>query len=331
MFQERFINGERVLAHGGDELSAWSAQLVLVPDHNLGFFVATNTFDDQFREDLIAAIFDRYFPPEADDEPAFVDLEPSELDRFAGTYRWTRFSRSQLDKLVALFPAYTAFVDAQGDGTLKVSFLGIEEKWRYRPIGPSTFQKVSGDRDVVNGLVVDPGETISFSEDDKGSVAYLHLSLQNIAAERTSLFFSGIGQGAIVLGLIGLLILSLLVWGVAALVRRLRHREPNSRNAKLAIGAVVAMAALNVLGAVVMLLFGLGDDLAISIPPAVIVATTMILVAAILTAAAAPLAVAAWAKNWYTVGGRIYYTLVTVTGVAFVVWAWYWNVLGFKF
>jgi hypothetical protein len=273
--EELFINGERAVAHGGDIFS-YSSQMVLLlllPDHATGFFVVYNTFDDQLRDDLITSIFDRYYPDASAEPSQFVLSEPA-LSQFAGGYRWTRYSRTQVDKILAMTPPYNTFVSANEDQTLTVSFLGIDEQWVYRPIGPTTFTKIAGERAVVDGLAVDPGDTISFTIED-GEVKYLHLSLHTIATERTPLWLMGVVQisafGTIVL----LFLASLLVWPIGALIRKSRGRQPVHGWARAALWLVVGVAVLAVAG-MIGLFLGLSSDVIYGVTPMILLATTLI-------------------------------------------------------
>jgi hypothetical protein len=39
----------------------------------------------------------------------------------------------------------------------------------------------------------------------------------------------------------------------------------------------------------------------------------------------------AWTNRWFTVGGRIYYSLLAVTAPVLLWWVNYWNPFGFRF
>ncbi len=325
--EELFINGERAVAHGGDIFS-YSAQMVLLPDHATGFFVVYNAFDDQLRDDLITSIFDRYYPDTSAEPSQFV-LSETELSRFDGGYRWTRYSRTQVDKILAMTPPYNTFVTANEDQTLTVSFLGIDERWVYRPIGPTTFTKIAGERAVVDGLAVDPGDTISFTIED-GEVKYLHLSLHTIAAERTPLWLMGVVQIS-AFGIIVLLFLaSLLVWPTGALIRKWRGRQSAHGWARAALWLVVGVAVLAVAGMIALFL-GLSSDVIYGVTPMILLATTLISLAGLLALALVPAAITAWARGWFTIGGRIYYSLLALSASILLWWANYWNILGFRF
>jgi hypothetical protein len=55
-FKERFINGIRVIRHGGD-IHTFAGQMILIPEEALDYCVAYSRLDDAFREQLISAFF----------------------------------------------------------------------------------------------------------------------------------------------------------------------------------------------------------------------------------------------------------------------------------
>jgi CubicO group peptidase (beta-lactamase class C family) len=134
-FKERFINGRRVIGHGGD-IHTFAGQMILVPEEDLGFFVAYNRFDDAFREQLISAFFDHYYPaPGEDPAPQAIEMSSEQLERFAGSYRWVKYPRSTIGKAIALVPGpYSILIEANPDASLSLSFFGADAAWRYVPV-----------------------------------------------------------------------------------------------------------------------------------------------------------------------------------------------------
>jgi hypothetical protein len=55
------------------------------------------------------------------------------------------------------------------------------------------------------------------------------------------------------------------------------------------------------------------------------------LVAIPLFAAAALFSVRAWKRKYWSLAGRIHYSLVTVAGLSLLGWLYYWNLLGFHY
>ncbi|MFN2154776.1 MAG: serine hydrolase domain-containing protein, partial [Anaerolineae bacterium] len=124
-FKERFINGQRVIGHGGD-IHTFASQMILIPEEDLGFFVAYNRFDDAFREQLISGFLDHYYPAAGEDPaPQAIEMSPQSMQRFAGSYRWVRYPHSTLGKLIALVPGpYQIVIQANDDASLSLSFFG---------------------------------------------------------------------------------------------------------------------------------------------------------------------------------------------------------------
>ena len=327
--EELWINGEQAVGHGGDTIGGFSAQLVLLPERRSGFFLVSNVYSDEFRSRVVDAIFDEFYPDRSP-SPAFVRLGHDQLARFAGTYQWTRFARSTADKVLAMTPPYNTFVEDNGDGTLTVRWLGVDERWKYRPTGPATFARISGQPAVVDGLVLDPGERISFTVAD-GSVRYLHTSLHTVALERVPF----LGLGIVHISTFGTIVIifavSLFLWLAGALIRRLRHRSRPTGWARGALWLALTVAVALVLGTLAFFVAVSDSDVAFGPTPALYLAAGLISVGALAGLALIPAAVAAWAGRWFTVGGRILYTVLALTAPYLLWWAVTWNLLGFRF
>jgi CubicO group peptidase (beta-lactamase class C family) len=83
-FKERFVNGERLIGHGGD-IGTYSNQMILHPEDDLGFIVVYNVFNDALRNRLVDAFMDRYYPEESPAAaPETVEMSQEELSRLAG-------------------------------------------------------------------------------------------------------------------------------------------------------------------------------------------------------------------------------------------------------
>ncbi len=128
-------NGQRTLGHSG-ELPPTHSLLLLLPDQNLGVFVAYNSAgaSDLTNQHLgfQRAFFDHYYPA-----PAVEPIQPptdfaERAGRFVGGYRETMRSYTTLLKVAALFNP--AEVTDPGNGTLL--FTTPYGEWRFVEVEP---------------------------------------------------------------------------------------------------------------------------------------------------------------------------------------------------
>jgi hypothetical protein len=330
-FKERFVNGERLIGHGGD-IGTYSSQMILHLEDNLGFFVVYNVFSDALRERLVAEFMDRYYGEGSSaTAPESVELSQEDLARFTGSYRWVRHPRSTIGKLVALVPGpISVNIRSNNDGTLSVSFFGAPAEWIYAPVTPLTFKQVAGGVQELGTFEFDLGETLVFREDASGEIDFAFLPLQIVALEKVA----GYESGAVQAGALGLFLLvflsAVVVWPIGALIRRIRKQESTATSgAKRAkwVGGVVSFLNFILL---VTLLLTLGE-LMFGVPLIVQAALVIPIVTALLTLAMLWMTFLAWKDSYWSIWGRIYYSFVTLTAVLFVLWANYWNLLGWHF
>ncbi len=331
-FKERFVNGERLIGHGGD-IGTYSSQMILHSEDDLGFFVVYNVFNDALRERLIAAFMDRFYDEGSlATAPATVELSQEDLARFTGGYRWTKYPRSTIGKLVALLPGpVNVNIVANDDSTLSVSFFGASLEWRYAPVEPLVFKQVSGGVQELSGLEFDLGDTLVFSEDESGEVDFGFIPLQSIALEKVAGYEAGVVQAG-ALGSFLLIFLSpAVIWPLGAVIRRIRNRastsSAGSRRARWVAGTV---SILNFTFLMILIL-AIGGGLMFGVPPIVQVALIIPIVTALLTLILLWMTFSAWKDRYWSILGRLYYSFITLAAVLFLVWANYWNLIGWRF
>lgn len=148
-FQVDDSNGRRIIEHGGD-IGGFSALMTLLPDEDVGIFVAHHLESRNLRFDVRQAILDRYFPDRRPRKaPAPQPKTAGRLTRFAGTYRANIFCHSCSDG----GPNVQDFeVKANDDGTISL--------WdtRWVEVSPLYFVGLDGRR------------RIGFSEDGSGRI-----------------------------------------------------------------------------------------------------------------------------------------------------------------
>jgi CubicO group peptidase (beta-lactamase class C family) len=329
-FKGRYINGQRVIGHGGD-IGTFSSQMILHLEDGWGFYLNYNVFNDALRERFIAAFMDRYYPATEQEPFETLEINEEELARFAGPYRWVRHPRSTMGKLMALIPGpVNVIITANEDSTLSVTFFGADAEWRYAPVGPLMFKQVSGGVQGIGGLEFDLGDTLVFRENQAGVIEFAFVPLQSVALEKVAWYEGGEAQ----MGTLGMLILiffsPFLVWPVGKLISKIRKRESTAtKGSRRARKLALLVSGLNLIFSMI-LLFGIGD-LTLGVSPVIQVALIIPIVTALLTLLMLGMAIAAWAKGYWSIWGRIYYLVLTMSAVVFILWADYWNLIGWKF
>jgi uncharacterized integral membrane protein len=135
------------------------------------------------------------------------------------------------------------------------------------------------------------------------------------------------------------LFLSVLIWTVWAIITRRRKLKERDvpifrRTARWIAGsAAILMLLFVLLLSMMMNQTNLVEQFfaSVSVPLPLILLLVIPVIAAILTLFVIPLTVLAWLKKYWTLQGRIHYTLVTAALVAFIWWLNFYNLLGWKF
>jgi CubicO group peptidase (beta-lactamase class C family) len=317
-------NGQRVLAKGGD-VGGFSSLLVLLPDENLGFFVSFNAGIDLFagkepRAELLSQFLDHYYP--VLEQP--IETRPSpNLERVSGNYRWNRLSRTSVEKALNPIGLLQFHVVPRDDGTLRVaSVVPLIAPAIYAEVEPLLFQEVAGT------------DYIAFREDEAGRITHMfgRIGEEPATFEKVASYEKDTFQ----LGLIVCLVLafvSVLAWPVASLLRRVRRRQAHApRQDRLARWLAMMVAILNLL-----FLAGFAAALMQSLtgawphpPPWFVTLLVLPILTTVLAILLFFLAILAWRDRYWSLVGRLHYTLVTLAALAFVWLTNYWNLLGFR-
>lgn len=315
--------GLRLVGHGGDT-TYFHSELALLPGEDVGLFVSTNTDRGTLaRFHLMEAFLDRYF----------VELEPEQpqpssdfLQRagdYAGAYYPARGNFSSIEKFLALLQP--AQVQSTEDGLLRVTgILGpTPTYWVER--APNLFAPVGGELPAT--------ATLLFEEDEDGDkIEYLYF--EQSAYIKQPLY----GSPTFNYALLGLSVLFFMMMAIAVPAATLTHRRyrqtapqqiPNhSRDAIIARWLAWLLALLN-------LIFLVGFFITVSdlnnvifgLPPALEALLLVPWLSAVLSLAILAFAALAWLRRYWTVWGRIFYTLFALVVLAYHWFLWFWNFL----
>ena len=254
-FFEANRNGRRILEHGGDS-QVFHSQLFLFMDQGVGVFASFNSTGREgavggIRTALFEQFTDRYFPAPVPDEPtAPTAVEHSRL--VTERYQSSRRAEHTFFAAVGMLGQFT--VSANADGTLVIPALrglnGQPKVWRE--VAPFVWREVGGKERLAANI-------------ENGRVRFLgHDSSSGIQV------FMPVPAGKsagwiipVVLLSAGSLLLTVIAWPLAALIRR-RYRLSFelTRQQALARRLVGAAAIVNLaflLGWAVLIQSGLAD------------------------------------------------------------------------
>ena len=311
-FADLSDNGQWTLGHQGYS-PPMNSQLLLLPDQNLGVFVAYNTKEIG---DLTTqhfgfqrAFFDHYYPAFTAD-PLQPPADFAErAARFVGSYRFNESSETTVEKIAGLLSAVD--VRDSGDGALLLPTPWGE--WRFVEVEPLYFRQVDGPFSLV------------FREDERGRITHMFVDfVPQYAAVRLDWYETPGFNMALLLGCI-LIFLSTVPVAVIRLIRNRTHRTAH--------GIILWISVLNVLflvGTVWGMLWGRPNEL-LEASLILKIALGLGVLAAVLTVGALVYTALAWKNRYWSMAGRLYYTLVTIAAVAFVWFSTYWNLLGWQF
>jgi hypothetical protein len=314
---------QHVIEHGG-ELRGFLCQMLLLPDRQVGLFVAMNRgVSPNLPDAFVDSFFDHYYPPS---EPQPVLATPAReehpAERFVGSYRNTGFARHSLEKFCQLMghmhsrTAPDIRVSAQSDGTISLG-----GPFRWREVEPLVFQRLDGKL------------LLAFREDGQGRVT--HLLLEDGAYERLpwyeTLEFQSVWATACVLVMLS----ACLTWPAVSVVRRIRKKSsPGGQRAGLArwlAGVVCALDLIFLIGLTTYLALLDPIELYWGVPGPVVGLLFIPLLTTPLTVVLAVAGVWVWKSRYWTLPGRLHYSLVTLAALAYIPLLMSWNLLGFAY
>lgn len=207
-FYEESRNGHRIIGHGGDTIY-FHSDFHLILDAGVGFFVSYNSAgkgEASPRTMLWEAILDRYFPytPPVETLPASAKEDTKAV---SGTYILSRRSDSSFLRVATLLGQLT--VSPGADGVIEVGQLtgpnGKPKRWRE--VSPMSFREENGQDKLI------------FKPDQNGRLLLI-LPYPFFAGQRVGLLENGKLLLTILVISLSIMLLTLLCWPVAWLVRR---------------------------------------------------------------------------------------------------------------
>jgi CubicO group peptidase (beta-lactamase class C family) len=311
-FYETYVNGRRIIGHGGDT-NYFHSELGLLEKEGVGFFVSVNTGGEAalVPRHFVRAFMDEYFPAKLPVVTPPADFA-SRAGKYAGHYRALRHSYTRFEKVFAL--AGGATVAATGDNTLVIPGL-LRDVAQYAEVAPAVFREVGGDK------------TVAFIENGEGQVVGMVGQFAFIPFYKLRWYESSPFHFT----LLGLSLLFFVIAVVSALRNWKRDKTgpKAARWARRNLGALGALHLAFLVGFVSIFAAGL-SEVVFALPRGFYAVLTLPLIALLLTAVAAVLAVRVWRESYWTRGARLLHTAGVAAAIAFAWFLGFWNLLGYR-
>lgn len=232
-FFEESRNGHRIIGHAGDT-AYFHSSLHLIPDANLGFFVSYNsagTGKVEPRARLWNALLDRYFTDSS--VPQTLSTASSDAKIVSGSYMSSRRGERSFIRTAAILGELT--VTPSPGGAITVAQLtGPNGKpIRWREVAPLVFRELDGQN------------YLAFKRDGNGRMELMLSPYPVFVFQRVGLWNDRRVLLPVLVVSLALMVLTLVLWPVAALVRRhYRHPlelTPVERRLRLAVRIVLAL------------------------------------------------------------------------------------------
>ena len=318
-FAAGVFRGRRVFGHGGDT-QLFHSGLVLVPEENLGIFLAYNAEEGfRARDEAVRALLSFFLP---DEIPLAEAPLPGFADRareIVGSYRSSRRPRTTVDKFAEIF------------GYLVVE---VVEPGVLRTSSPGGTAQVWVEAEPYLFEARDTRERLLFRESGDGGMRAFPGNRGYFVWEKLEWWRTPGFQATLLLVNLLFLVSTFVLPALDILVnwrgeRMLARREPSHSSARF-LAALVGGVYLAFLAA---LAIGVPDPyvLLYGVPPLLAALLVLPLVGGFLTVLLVVVAALAWRGRYWGAGARLHYTGVAAAAVALLWQLNYWNLLGWRF
>ncbi len=309
-FYEESRNGQRTIGHGGDTM--WfHSDLHLVLGQKLGFFISVNSAgrgNGGLREPLWRNFMDRYFPyqPPAFNPPA---TKMADAKAVSGTYLTSRRSETNFVRIGSYVGELS--VAANSDGTIQsnnVKDINGQPK-KFEEIGPLLYRDTNGQDKLAFLRRPDGGMKLA--------VDFPAIEFDTVPWYQRQIFLQ-----VLVIGSVAVVVLTLVFWLVAGLVRWHYHRKLELGGVQRALrfaSRIVCVCVLAACAAWVAIFLRLIDDITRSsgMDPWFHLAQALTMIAVVLTFIAVLNVIVAWfSQRWWW--SKVWETLIGLACLAFV-------------
>ena len=316
-------NGRTMWGHGGDTI-LFHSDMFLIPEARVGLYLSYNSGGSRpgsGRGEVRRAFLDRYFPETQTAPPAATSDTVAHGREVAGVYEASRKSETNFARISALLGQVAVKADDGGILTIEQSKNLRGQSKRWREVAPFVYHETNGP------------DRVAFRRDQTGKVTELLPNAPIYVAQRVSGLRSKTLLFPVIGGSLAFVVLTLLLWPVAVLVRKRHGRAllPDFRSRLLYfLSRVVCLLLVGMLAALAIPFSRLEDDIAFlgdKIDPWLRTSQIFGWLGAAGLLALILAAIRFWRSpgiGWWT---RVHSTLLLFAAAVFVWFAWQWHLL----
>ena len=285
-----------MLWHSGD-IEAWHSMLAIVPDESLGFFVSYNSNEGYAAaNEFFYSILNAYMPAQEDNDPTPTGNYTQGTLDFSGEYRSTRSVYNHIER-VSSFPGKSDFkITENPDHSISIA------GQTFTQVEPLVYASSDG-----SGTLVFHQDGRSVYMYSSGNPAFAYERVRWYETSTFNLLAFGICYG---------LLLTFTLAALIGIFRRQRGPEARLRLPRLARIWSVILSMVFLLVPLVTI-FYTKFDLKSPFPLYMVIVLAIILAASILVVGPVIFTLLAWLHRYWSVAGRLHYTLIT-----WHYWAW---------
>jgi len=310
-FMELSAQKPRSIGHGGDTIYFHSL-MILVPEHQLGFFVSSNTSTGMSATHLLFRDwFQKVFNKTSGAKLAQKQSNAKELDRFVGSYHTNRHAETEPSKLMKLFMKID--VSKSKENELEIIDFITMKKIKLVKVAPLTFQQKDG---WIRAF---------FYENKKKEVVGFMLNSMPVMLFKKPVWYESFGWNLFVLVFALILLLTGFIFRPIGLIAIFSKKHPVEGKEKWVgrLGFILCLAVLAFVGG----LFSSGsEDFVFEKPSAILLSIPyLIFLLSGLTVAGT---VIAWKEQLWGLFSRIHYSLFAFSLLLFSWFLYHWHLMG---
>ncbi len=318
-FYEDRWNGIKIVEHGGD-IQGFASELMLIPEKNIGLFLCVNasSIPDSKSRIFIRSFIDKLWKklmPNALDEYVTTKIIPEigtvsyPLESYSGTYRFTRYAKTTIDKLAVLIGFAPEVKIIAEDDNLQI----LEWNDKLIPISGLTFYSTK--YNIYEAFGKNANGEISYFFPN-GTISYEKLKWYEPVK------FQIYWVGSIVL----ILLISIIISFIRQFTGKKKNNLIKKINFSIALLIIVFLAVL-----AYVLITTDPQEFIYGIPLSLKIILVLPFIIILLELFAIGLLIKVWRSNELGTFDFIYQSLIVAAALAFIPWLFYWNLIGFNY